>query len=1180
MADNGTTFIRSSYTKREKHQSLGGYAPSTIYDTQFTTLLENPIYGTAPNYRVQNWEIIFNENSKNSRTVNNGNFIRPNAGNGGMGVNITGVNNKGAITSVSLSVIDASTANGYRVDDLFSIDVGGTGGSVRVTKVDGTGKITGVEIARSGSGYSITNNIPLESDDYWVLGELPLTESVQVEDNVDRKIVVDTSLRLKLDWTNLQNFALYGSLTELLESSIKNIISNFPASLWVVPKTGSFYNSLNNPFEIDLLTTVKLGEPDADNIRFFTNNYSRYDVVEANWEEYAYDCVENGRTHRNPTQYRRNKLSNCRWNLGEPVSSYRFVYIKHKPAFSGFTGTLRSQGFYNKTYTGTDNTAVIISNKNENVTVGGASIKIGDLMDGKNIVNSTQAAVSDEYEDGIRLLDKLTLNLTPKSGACSNISRIEFNFTYNDSQNDYCTITDIKSNVFTSGNNELTITDSNRPSRSFHIIPNQDYIDNFFSSLDDFEKTLLNFNSVPRYTSYLRLPVVNEENDVKYIQEKYTWKTPDGWNLDITSPNYTAFIERLLEASHYLDTVKCDNIYRMLTHESIKNMDRSLSRIDDPAKSIEYVLGLGKMTNMLRIFGRGYDEVKKYIKGVELMNNLSYNQLDNYPDALLRYRVDDEGWNASSLVTGDNRNSITDQLYHGWQEEYTAEKMDFEFYRRLLLNSPYIASWKGTKHGMEMIMNLFGVDRKTWEIEEYVYVATGTTFNNSTVRNSMFSNKVNITSPNIAPGYKYWVNAADGDDTSYIEYDTVKYFDGEYFIGVDGKPSFITSNSAAVYLDEIDNLGYHNLKRNYTINGDKWYDSGPFAQEYEPSTLDEDPLHDICVEKFYYGDYVQCDLCGPYKPAQNIGGGIVLQNGVRRVCPKCMGTGHVRNCMGVPAFKGNSYILYYQQNGGWYRETERSTGWVGTLDDLYIIPRNNLISGSVYYVVKDDIVNSTHYWIMVDIVEAGNSTGWHNILPNEMASYSFVDKYTNKTVTVSVDKLNEVVDTNDGNNPHSGGGKYDDGLEYVLNYGSLGATKGSLFKYVIDNAPDCIKSENQYKNLLNMGFALSRVVDTKKSWGVYDNNDMILHVDNNYSIKTQTPVGCGMWTEDNFNTRKVNYPKLPDIKYYQIINSKEIKLVYNDPSDYNRKVFIKSILPFIEEMIPSTTIIVDKDFLT
>jgi hypothetical protein len=816
----------------------------------------------------------------------------------------------------------------------------------------------------------------------------------------------------------------------------------------------------------------------------------------------------------------------------------------------------------------------------------------------------------------------ICVKITDNIVCSSHIFKIKY--IYNDINGEPCDF--IKTEVEIDDGTIFSDGSLTNPSISFHIRPKKEYIEYFFNNLNDFQRTLLNRYTIPIYTSKFNVPIPNEMGDYvgMWGEINYTWTNPDGWNLDINTNVYNDFINQLSNVSEYLDTNggRCDNLYRMLVHESLKNLDWSFQRFEDDKLAEAHILGETKFKKMMRVYGRQYDEIKKYIHGIEIMNNLTYDESDNYPDAMLKINVEYFGWKSLSLENKKNIGYTTGQLYHGWSKDYNSHDLELEFYRRLLINSAHLAKWKGTKHGLEMMMNLFGIERNNWEILEYVYVATGTNFM-STDKNYMFTNYKPTT--NVQDGYFYRV------ESGAVTYNGVTYYPGQGFYACPGGG---IPTGGTFYMDEVENIAFLNEKSSSTLLGDVFYRT-KLTQEDEPEYRNPDDLHDLCIERWFYGDWKVCPICGPYNPSTGIGGGVISSSGTGvSICERCNGTGQVRDFVGVPAFKGNTDILYYQQKGGWYQDTISTIGLANSLNDLFIINQSDLQEGMVYYVKYDEIIGSTNYWVLIDLNRWSSLNGWHPITSSEMDGFTFTGNVTKDTITVNINLMLEIRDQNDGNNPHTGGVEgYDDGIsylqhigqkiklcsggEYICNYNPQRASVlncQGLFKYVLDNSPECIWTEVQYSNLENIGFNISCELDTKKCWGVYTNDNDKLHIDNSYNIfekhrkciwcgtkfvyndnsgehicieigqnkeceycDTEITRECDIKWESELNTRKVNY-SIQNPEHYKVINVKNISLIYkivDEPNhyEYNEHEFINYILPYIEDMIPSTAII-------
>jgi hypothetical protein len=474
----------------------------------------------------------------------------------------------------------------------------------------------------------------------------------------------------------------------------------------------------------------------------------------------------------------------------------------------------------------------------------------------------------------------------------------------------------------------------------------------------------------------------------------------------------------------------------------------------------------------------------------------------------------------------------------------------------------------------------------------------------STDKNYMFSN--NRPATTVLDGYFYRVA------TGIVTYNGRTYYPGQGFYGC---PNGGAATGGTFYIDEVESIAYLNSKREYTLRGEIFF-HGELTQENENEYNDPDDLHDLCIERWYYGDFKVCPICGPYNPATGLGGGIIsLAGSGRTICHRCHGTGQVRDFVGVPAFKGNTNIFYYQQKGGWYQDTMTTIGLGNTMTDLFRTNRNDLQEGMVYFVKSDGIIGSTHYWVLVDLNNWASLKGWHPVTQSEMGGFSFVGAVSKDNISVNINLMLQIQDENSGNNPHTGGiDGYDDGLSYLQNIGSrIKDCTGTnvvcrynpshsavlncqgLFKYVLDNSPECIWTETQYSNLENIGFIINCELDTKKCWGVYSNDDDKLHTDNTYNILEKhrkdlwciptwdydndpsTPDKCDFRWYSDLNTRKVNY-SVQNPEHYKIINVKNITLSYYLNSnlnyfDYDEQEFINYILPYIEDMIPSNTII-------
>jgi len=147
---------------------------------------------------------------------------------------------------------------------------------------------------------------------------------------------------LNLDKTNLDYYALFGSLTEFVRVALENIIINWPASLYVSPiaqdSNGNMLNGftvenyqydsltetatfkanttfINNKFQLNITNTGSILNTfnETNNLRNFTMNYASYAVL---FNELEYDVLEYTASTYDTNDYSYFKVS------GNPFSGY------------------------------------------------------------------------------------------------------------------------------------------------------------------------------------------------------------------------------------------------------------------------------------------------------------------------------------------------------------------------------------------------------------------------------------------------------------------------------------------------------------------------------------------------------------------------------------------------------------------------------------------------------------------------------------------------------------------------------------------------------------------------------------------------------------------------------------------------------------------------------------------
>ena len=100
----------------------------------------------------------------------------------------------------------------------------------------------------------------------------------------------------------------------------------------------------------------------------------------------------------------------------------------------------------------------------------------------------------------------------------------------------------------------------------------KEFLDKFYASLDPFESAILNPTTDPKYTVDFSVLKYDAESGVRRSIDTFTFPTSYGeYNLGNVNNDFEAYVANLLEIAEFYDTKFCDNMYRMMTHESIKN---------------------------------------------------------------------------------------------------------------------------------------------------------------------------------------------------------------------------------------------------------------------------------------------------------------------------------------------------------------------------------------------------------------------------------------------------------------------------------------------------------------------------------------------------------------------------------------------------------------------------------
>jgi hypothetical protein len=272
------------------------------------------------------------------------------------------------------------------------------------------------------------------------------------------------------------------------------------------------------------------------------------------------------------------------------------------------------------------------------------------------------------------------------------------------------TNTDLYLTVYIQGNpfpNQTFTTDS------ILIRPSDFYVNKTFNEeLDPVENFLLNRNVVPIYTASFSVPIENDDGTFTLSYRSLKFPKDGTWNLDIRSVVFDNYLNQLNEIANNFDAYKTNLISRFLTTTSIKEFDT----IDK------------KVEKVLQIYGRSFDETKKFIDVLARMNSVNYNVQNDIPSQLLKNLALTLGWqtNMSPITEEDFLNSVfttSVSTFSGVPIGPTPEELNYQYFRNLILNSAYLFKSKGTRRSIDVLMKLIGAPEFLLDFNEHIYLA-------------------------------------------------------------------------------------------------------------------------------------------------------------------------------------------------------------------------------------------------------------------------------------------------------------------------------------------------------------------------------------------------------------------------------------------------------------------------
>ena len=219
----------------------------------------------------------------------------------------------------------------------------------------------------------------------------------------------------------------------------------------------------------------------------------------------------------------------------------------------------------------------------------------------------------------------------------------------------------------------------------------------------------------PKYTATFKVPKEAEDGSYYIQNTNISWPLYGEWNIDIITKSFETYITTINNISESFDLYRTNLVSRFLTTGAFKEFDT-------PDQKVEKVL---------QIYGKSFDDVKKYITALSYMTSVNYNVGNDIPSQLLKNLAQTLGWNINispisetellTSVFGTTNNNAS--VYPGISQQQTPDELNYQYYRNLVLNSAFLFKSKGTRKSIEILMRLIGAPEALVEFNEYVYLA-------------------------------------------------------------------------------------------------------------------------------------------------------------------------------------------------------------------------------------------------------------------------------------------------------------------------------------------------------------------------------------------------------------------------------------------------------------------------
>lgn len=264
---------------------------------------------------------------------------------------------------------------------------------------------------------------------------------------------------------------------------------------------------------------------------------------------------------------------------------------------------------------------------------------------------------------------------------------------------------------------------------NYHVRPKEEIVNKyFFNKLDEFESIILNRLVTPQYTISIDLPIRNESGALFSSERRLTWPTTDGYNLDNGSTDFTNYLNEWIDIAIQMDQNKTDLVARRFVSDSIIEFDTEGDGTEIYGR---------KVNKLLRLYGREFDQVKQYIDGITFSRIVTYNKKDNTADELVKVLASELGLDVllsyfdnnlfgNFLPSNSGEEGYGDTYvtpFSGYSRNMSPRELDFELWRRLVINAWWLFKSKGHRKVLEFFLNLFRIQECVVSLDEYLYIA-------------------------------------------------------------------------------------------------------------------------------------------------------------------------------------------------------------------------------------------------------------------------------------------------------------------------------------------------------------------------------------------------------------------------------------------------------------------------